>query len=115
MRFNKFCKFQHLKQTVSLRPVRPVLHLDADSRDKPVRLVWVTRQTGHLQNLHKYQSFSLPRALTLIQLDVVFLQVIINVLQVPATQKQHTKVDQCGIIKQMLELKVVRQTTMETQ
>ena len=31
------------------------------------------------------------------------------------TQKQHTKVDRCGIMKQMLELKVVRQTTMETQ
>ena len=29
--------------------------------------------------------------------------------------KQHTKVDQCGIIKQMLELKEVRQTTKETQ
>ena len=50
----------------------------------------MTGQTGHTQNLHKYQSFSLPRALTLIQLDVVFLQVIINVLQVPAhTETTH--------------------------
>ena len=31
------------------------------------------------------------------------------------TQKQHTKIDRCGIIKKMLELKVVRQTTKETQ
>jgi hypothetical protein len=37
-----------------------------------------------MQNLHKYQSFSTPRALALIQLGVVFLQVNINVLQVPA-------------------------------
>ena len=50
----------------------------------------MTGQTGHTQNLHKYQSFSPPRALALIQLDVVFLQVIINVLQVPAhTETTH--------------------------
>ena len=44
----------------------------------------MTSQIGHLQNLHKYQSFSPPQALALLQLDVVFLQVIINVLQYPA-------------------------------
>ena len=44
----------------------------------------MTGQTGHTQNLHKYQSFSPPRALAQIQPGVVFLQVIINVLQVPA-------------------------------
>ena len=47
-------------------------------------------QTGHTQNLHKYQSFSPPRALALIQLDIVFLQVIMNVLQVSAhTETTH--------------------------
>jgi hypothetical protein len=48
----------------------------------------VTGQTSHTQNLHKYQSFSSPRALALIPLGVVFLQVNINVLQVPA----HTEI-----------------------
>ena len=50
----------------------------------------MTDQTGHTQNLHKYQSFSPPRALELIQFDVVFLHVNINVLQVPAhTETTH--------------------------
>ena len=31
------------------------------------------------------------------------------------TQKQHTNVDRCGIINKVLEHKVVRQTTIETQ
>ena len=47
-------------------------------------------RTGHKQNLHKYQSFSPPRALAQVQLGVVFLQVNINVLQVPAhTETTH--------------------------
>ena len=44
----------------------------------------MTGQTGHTQNLHKYQSFYPPQALTLIPLGVDFLQVNINVLQYPA-------------------------------
>ena len=40
--------------------------------------------------MHKYQSFFPPRALAQIQLDVVFLHVIINVLQVPVhTETTH--------------------------
>ena len=50
----------------------------------------MTGQTGPTQNLHKYQSFFPPRAPALIQLEVVFLQVIMNVLQVPAhTETTH--------------------------
>ena len=79
------------KNTMSAhRPVRPIKHLDAEQTDQPIRPVGMTGQTGHLQNLHKYQSFSPPHALAQILLDVVFLQVNVNVLQVPAcTETTH--------------------------
>ena len=50
----------------------------------------MTGQTGQMHNLHKYQNFSSPRVLAIIQFGAVFLQVNINVLLVTAhTETTH--------------------------